>query len=96
MHNLADLPLIAINMQDSNLALIRINNIKNSNLDMSNAVFLRDETQNLSPKDKVKRGDILISMSGSIGLSCLVREDINAMINQRICKISINGFLRMF
>lgn len=83
-------------VQDSNLALIRINNIKNANLDMSNAVFLRDETQNLSPKDKVKRGDILISMSGSIGLSCLVREDINAMINQRICKISINGFLRMF
>jgi len=77
---------------DEKLALIRINNIKNANLDMSNAVFLKSEAKNLSPKDKVKQNDILISMSGSIGLSCVVRENINAMINQRILKISIENF----
>ncbi|RDU60888.1 hypothetical protein CQA44_10035 [Helicobacter sp. MIT 14-3879] len=79
-------------LENGNLALIRINNIKNANLDMSNAVYLTNEAQNLSPRDKVKIGDILISMSGSVGLACVVREDINAMINQRILKIAISGF----
>lgn len=76
----------------SDLVLIRINNIKNATLDMSNAVYLKNEAQNLSPKDKVYKGDIFISMSGSIGVSCVVRDDINAMLNQRIYKIAIRGF----
>ena len=76
----------------SDLVLIRINNIKNATLDMSNAVYLKKEAQNLSPKDKVHKGDILISMSGSIGMSCVVRDDVNAMLNQRIYKIAIRGF----
>ena len=76
----------------SDLVLIRINNIKNATLDMSNAVYLKNEAQNLSPKDKVYKGDILISMSGSIGMSCVVRDDVNAMLNQRIYKIAIRGF----
>ena len=75
----------------SDLALVRINNIKNANLDMSNAVYLKQSAQNLSPKDKVLKGDILISMSGSIGLSCMVRESINAMVNQRIYRFSLNN-----
>ncbi|WP_297813206.1 restriction endonuclease subunit S [uncultured Helicobacter sp.] len=79
-------------LENGDLALIRINNIKNANLDMNNAVYLNDEAISLSPKDKVKKGDILISMSGSIGLSCVVRENLHAMVNQRILKISIDDF----
>ncbi|EAL5459202.1 restriction endonuclease subunit S [Campylobacter coli] len=74
------------------LVLIRINNIKNATLDLSNVIYLKNEAYNLSPKDKIKKGDILISMSGSIGLSCVVRDDISAMVNQRILKISIKNF----
>lgn len=79
-------------LENGDLALIRINNIKNANLDMNNAVYLNNEAISLSPKDKVKKGDILISMSGSIGLSCMVRENLHAMVNQRILKISIDNF----
>lgn len=79
-------------LENGDLALIRINNIKNANLDMSNAVYLKKQCEKLSPKDKVKQGDILISMSGSIGLSCLIKENIEAMTNQRILKISIKDF----
>lgn len=75
-----------------NLLLIRINNIKNATLDLDNVVYLKNEAYNLSPKDKIKKGDILISMSGSIGLSCVVRDDVSAMVNQRILKISIKNF----
>lgn len=74
------------------LVLIRINNIKNATLDLSNVIYLKNEAYNLSPKDKIKKGDILISMSGSIGLSCVVRDDISAVVNQRILKISIKNF----
>ena len=56
-------------LENGDLALIRIANIKNADLDMSNAVYLKNSAKDLSPKDKVKQGDILISMSGSIGLS---------------------------
>lgn len=79
-------------MDNSNLMLIRINNIKNLNLDMTNAVFLKDELKNLSPKDIARKNDILISMSGSIGLSCVINEEIEAVTNQRILKISIKDF----
>lgn len=79
-------------LENGDLALIRINNIKNANLDMSNAVYLKKQCEKLSPKDKVKQGDILISMSGSIGFSCLIKENIEAMTNQRILKISIKDF----
>ena len=63
-------------LENGDLALIRIANIKNADLDMSNAVYLKNSAKDLSPKDKVKQGDILISMSGSIGLSCVIREKI--------------------
>jgi len=79
-------------LENGELALIRINNIKNGYLDLSNAVFLPDDHKNLSKKDIVKEDDILISMSGSIGLSCKIEKNINAMTNQRILKIEIEGF----
>lgn len=79
-------------LEKGNLALIRINNIKNANLDLQNVVYLEDNAEYLSPKDKICKNDILISMSGSIGLCCVVRENINAMLNQRILKISVSYF----
>jgi len=79
-------------LEKSTLPLIRINNIKNALLDLSNAVFLPEEHKNISQKDIAKENDILISMSGSIGLSCKIDRNINAMVNQRILKIAIQNF----
>ncbi len=79
-------------LEKGELALIRINNIKTGYLDLSNAIFLPDEYKNLSKKDVAKENDILISMSGSIGLSCKIEKHINAIVNQRILKIEIKNF----
>jgi len=79
-------------IENGNLPLIRINNIKNAHLDLSNAVFLPEGHENISQKDIAKENDILISMSGSIGLSCKIDKNINAMVNQRILKIEIQDF----
>ena len=42
----------------------------------------------LSPKDVANENDILISMSGTIGNSCKVPKGVNAVVNQRIMRIS--------
>jgi restriction endonuclease S subunit len=45
-----------------------------------------------STKDIVKENDILISMSGTIGNSCKIPKGIEAIINQRILKITPKNY----
>ncbi|WP_162982250.1 restriction endonuclease subunit S [Helicobacter labacensis] len=79
--------------QPDSLMLIRINNIKRDTLESHNVVYLPSYTKNLSPKDKLSKGDLLISMSGSVGLACVVLVEIEAMLNQRILKIKVKDFI---
>jgi type I restriction enzyme S subunit len=74
------------------MPLIRINNIGNGNLDMSNAAYIPDTDVLLSPNDVAVGGDILISMSGTIGNSCKIPAGIKAVINQRIMRITPNNY----
>ncbi len=79
---------------EEGIDLIRINNITPYGLDLSNTVKIKIENSLLRPRDKVKRGEILISMSGTIGLCCCIPNEIDAFINQRIIKfkpINFNG-----
>ncbi len=73
---------------DDGTYLIRINNIKQGYLDISNATKIPNTDKELSIKDIAKENDILISMSGSIGNSCKIPKGISAVINQRIMKIT--------
>lgn len=73
---------------EEGIKLIRINNITQQGLNLDNAACLTEYDAGLSPKDKIKKNDIVISMSGTIGLSCCVKEEVNAYINQRIMKFS--------
>ncbi len=68
--------------------LIRINNIKQGYLDISNATTIPSNDKNLSIKDIAKENDVLISMSGTIGNSCKIPKGTEAVINQRIMKIT--------
>ena len=73
---------------ETGIPLIRINNIGNGTLDISNAMFIPQGDISLSPKDVANENDILISMSGTIGNSCKVPKGVNAVVNQRIMRIS--------
>lgn len=73
---------------EDGIPLIRINNIKNGELDLSNAAKLPFTDISLSPKDVANENDILISMSGTIGNSCKIPLGIKALINQRIMRIT--------
>lgn len=74
------------------IPLIRINNISKGNLDLSNAVFIPYDDIDLSKKDIANENDILISMSGTIGNSCKIRNGIKAVVNQRIMRISPKNY----
>ena len=60
-------------------------------LNLQNAVKIPYKDINLSEKDIVRKNDILISMSGTIGLSCIIKEDIKGVINQRIFRFTPKG-----
>lgn len=77
---------------DNGIPLIRINNIKQGILDLSNCSYIPKENISLSPKDIANDNDILISMSGTIGSSCKIPTGITAVINQRIMRISVKNF----
>ncbi len=74
------------------ISLIRINNIKRGELDLSNVATIPIEDSKLSPKDVVKENDLLLSMSGTVGNCCKVPKGTKAIINQRILRFSVENF----
>lgn len=80
------------NYSNEGFNLIRINNIKKGSLELDNAVKVPMSDVAKSPKDIVKENDILISMSGTIGNSCKIPKGIEAIINQRILKITPKNY----
>ncbi len=81
-------PFQSENYQETGIPLIRINNIRKGYLDLSNSAYLTEKDYLLSPKDVAKPRDIILSMSGSIGMTALVPKDIpKSAINQRILRM---------
>ena len=81
-------PFKSENYVEDGVPLIRITNINNGVLDISNAVQIPHNEMFLSEINIAKENDILISMSGTIGSSCKVPNNIVAAVNQRIMRIT--------
>jgi type I restriction enzyme M protein len=79
-------------LENSGIPLIRINNIKKGFLDISNTAYLPIEQMEISEKDIAVEGDILLSMSGTIGNTCVLPEGITALINQRIMRFTPKNY----
>ena len=79
-------------INENGIPLVRINNLTKEGLNLSNAIHIPKEDLNLSKKDIAQENDILISMSGTIGLSCVVREKNKVVVNQRIMKITSKNY----
>ena len=79
-------------LENSGVPLIRINNIKKGFLDISNTAYLPIEQMEISEKDIAVEGDILLSMSGTIGNTCVIPEGITALINQRIMRFTPKNY----
>lgn len=76
------------NYQEQGVPLIRINNIRKGFIDLSDTAYLSEKDYLLSPRDIAKAGDIVLSMSGTIGMAAIIPKDIvKCSINQRILRI---------
>ena len=69
------------------IPLIKIGNMNDITVDLSNATLIPKSDLSLSEENIIQRKDILISMSGTIGSSCIIEETIQAVVNQRIMKL---------
>jgi len=82
-------PFKSENYQEDGIPLIRINNIKKGFIDLSDTAYLSDRDYSLSPKDIAKSGDVVLSMSGTIGMSAVIPVDVpKCSVNQRILRFS--------
>lgn len=78
-----------LNYMEESISLIRINNIKKGYLDLGDTAFLTERDYALAPKDAAKAGDIVLSMSGTIGMAAVIPEDVSTCsVNQRILKFT--------
>ncbi len=82
-------PFKSNNYQENGVPLIRINNIKKGYLDLTNTAYLSERAYLMALKDIAKPGDIVLSMSGNVGMSAIVPDDIpKSSVNQRILKFT--------
>ncbi len=90
-------PFKSENYLEEGIPLIRINNIKRGFVDLNNTAYLSAKDYSLSLKDTAKPGDIILSMSGTIGMSAVIPDDIpRCSINQRILKITLKNIDKNF
>lgn len=73
---------------DYDVPLIRQSQLKSSIVDISDAVYLPKTYLKKYSDYVLKKGDILIGMSGSIGRVCLYDNEIESLQNQRTGKIT--------
>jgi type I restriction enzyme S subunit len=89
------------NFQFDGVPVVRMANLKETQLDLSDAVRIPHD--NALAEFALKEGDVLMGMSGSIGLTALVRaSDLPCQLNQRVGRFRflssrvLREFLRYF
>lgn len=71
---------------DDGIPLIRSQNVKNDSLDMSDVVFIDEETHESMKNSKVQNGDVLLNITGaSLGRCQFVENIEEANVNQHVC-----------
>ncbi|HHT9929159.1 TPA: restriction endonuclease subunit S [Legionella pneumophila] len=74
---------------DSDVPLVKQSQLIGDKIDFDSAVYLPYEFLESYPNYTLKKGDILIGMSGSIGKLCYYDHEVTALQNQRTGKIEI-------
>jgi restriction endonuclease S subunit len=78
--------------EGNGVAFIRVTNLKNNTIKFDNALYIKREIhEKMLKRTQLKQGDVLISMAGTIGLSVVVPEILEANINQAIAKMEVNS-----
>ena len=78
--------------ENGEIKFIRAVNLKNSEIDYSNTLFIKENIHNkILKRSQLKVGDVLFSIAGVIGRCAVVNNDIGrANINQALAIIRLN------
>jgi type I restriction enzyme, S subunit len=74
----------------SGVPVVRITNLRGGRLDMRSCTFVSDQSANAAREFALKRGDLLITMTGNVGEVAVVEDDERRVLNQRVGRISVD------
>ena len=73
--------------QNDGIPVIKIQNISSGNLNFEQCSFVSEDKYNIAESFRVNGGDLLISLTGSLGKFAIVPKlDKDALVNQRVGK----------
>ena len=73
--------------QNDGIPVIKIQNISSGNLNLEQCSFVSEDKYNIAENFRVNGGDLLISLTGSLGKFAIVPKlDKDALVNQRVGK----------
>lgn len=76
--------------------VVKIANVKEGSLEMDGCSFVSDNVANAAGEFALRRGDVLIAMTGYIGDAAVVREeDLPAVLNQRVGRFTVSDQSRL-
>ena len=76
---------------DNGVPFLRVNNIKDNFLDISDVIFIANEYHDFLKKSQVKYKDVLLTTKAIIGISCTVGKDIEECnMSQNLVRIVVN------
>lgn len=74
-------------LEKGKFKIITIKNVQDSKFDTNTVSYIDDKPIDLPSTCELNCGDILISLTGNVGRTCLVSEE-NTLLNQRVGKFS--------
>src|SRR5687767_7763866 len=76
--------------KENGIPIVRISNVKSSGLEWTNVVYWDESSAKSLERFQLKANDVLISMTGEVGVTCVVRDcDVPALLNQRVGRLNI-------
>lgn len=76
--------------ENGNYKIITIANVQDGFMFIEGSKTIKDLPLNVTDDQILKKGDILVSMTGNVGRVCIVNND-NCLLNQRVGKIKAKG-----
>lgn len=78
---------------DDGIPVIKINNVRNGKVSLEQCSFVKEPLPRGAEKFILRKGDLLITLTGEIGAIGFVDQEIDLLLNQRVGKIETIGNL---
>ncbi|WP_157670875.1 restriction endonuclease subunit S [Chitinibacter sp. GC72] len=80
-----------VDFKNEGIPLVKQSNLAGETVDLTKCAFLPNSFLTEYERFQLRKGDILVGMSGSIGKLCLFDKDVTALQNQRTGKVELHS-----